>query len=64
MFISTFDIFKVGIEKHLKTPGHGMTKFDPEQDLIFDYGPPLPGHSNGMRLSAYDGAGDPLLECA
>jgi len=33
--------------------------FDPEKDLVFDYGPPLPGHANGLILSAYDKAGHP-----
>ncbi|MFV0409270.1 MAG: L-serine ammonia-lyase [Paracoccus sp. (in: a-proteobacteria)] len=32
-------------------------QFNPDADLIFDYGPPLPGHANGMILSAFDGAG-------
>jgi L-serine dehydratase len=31
--------------------------FDPDKDLVFDYGPPLPGHANGMTLSAWDAAG-------
>ena len=31
--------------------------FDPDKDLVFDYGPPLPGHANGMVLSAWDAAG-------
>jgi L-serine dehydratase len=26
--------------------------FAPAQDLIFDYGPPLPGHANGLVLEA------------
>ncbi|PLX36849.1 MAG: L-serine ammonia-lyase [Hyphomicrobiales bacterium] len=25
--------------------------FDPDQDIVFDYGPPLPGHANGMAFS-------------
>jgi L-serine dehydratase len=33
--------------------------FDPAQDLVFDYGPPLPGHANGMVLRAFDTAGNP-----
>ncbi len=32
--------------------------FDPGADLVFDYGPPLEGHTNGMVLSAYDAAGN------
>lgn len=33
--------------------------FDPAADVVFDWGPPLPGHANGMVLRAYDG-GDRL----
>lgn len=32
--------------------------FHSEEDLIFDYGPALPGHPNGMILMAYDAEGD------
>jgi len=32
--------------------------FDPGHDLVFDYGPPLPGHANGMVLSAWDANGN------
>lgn len=31
--------------------------FRPEEDLVFDYGPPLEGHANGMVLAARDAAG-------
>ena len=34
--------------------------FDPENDLIFDYGPALPGHANGMMLWALDSHGERL----
>ncbi|SDY36543.1 L-serine dehydratase [Jannaschia faecimaris] len=33
--------------------------FDPEANIIFDWGPPLPGHANGLVLRAFD-AGDRL----
>ncbi|OYR26228.1 serine dehydratase beta chain, partial [Brucella grignonensis] len=33
-------------------------RFDPDRDLVFDYGPSLPGHPNGMVLKAYDRAGN------
>jgi L-serine dehydratase len=36
--------------------------FDPDRDLIFDYGHPLPGHANGMILMATDAQGDVLLQ--
>jgi L-serine dehydratase len=32
--------------------------FDPAHDLVFDYGPALPGHANGLVLSAWDAAGN------
>jgi L-serine dehydratase len=35
--------------------------FDPAIDIIFDYGPPLPGHANGMIVQARATAGDVLL---
>jgi len=28
--------------------------FDPARDLVFDYGPPLPEHTNGLVLEAHD----------
>ena len=34
--------------------------FDAENDLIFDYGPPLPGHANGLQFWALDGQGERL----
>jgi L-serine dehydratase len=32
--------------------------FDPARDVVFDYGPPLPGHPNGMVLAVHDAAGN------
>ena len=43
-------------------PGLPPLAFDPARDLVFDYGPPLPGHANGMVLRAYDGAGHLYME--
>ncbi len=36
--------------------------FNPDTDLEFDYGPPLPGHANGMVLRAFDTQGNLYLE--
>lgn len=44
MFLSVFDSFKIGIGPPLV--------FAPDRDLIFDYGPPLPGHPKGRVLQA------------
>ncbi|MBU2980847.1 L-serine ammonia-lyase [Lentibacter algarum] len=35
--------------------------FNPKQDLLFDYGPALAGHANGMVLMATDAQGDVTL---
>ena len=35
--------------------------FDPDSDLIFDYGEPLARHTNGMRFTAFDDKGNTLL---
>jgi len=33
-------------------------KFKPDVDLVFDYGPALAGHTNGMVMQAYDAQGN------
>ncbi|MEM9317706.1 MAG: L-serine ammonia-lyase [Pseudomonadota bacterium] len=48
---------------HRVTPkGLPPLRFDPDNDLIFDYGPALPGHANGMILRAFDAAGYLAME--
>ncbi|WP_114965030.1 L-serine ammonia-lyase [Alkalilacustris brevis] len=46
--------------KLVSPPGLGRLAFDPARDLVFDYGPPLPGHANGLRLMAVDAQGDTI----
>ncbi|MEM6823763.1 MAG: L-serine ammonia-lyase [Pseudomonadota bacterium] len=48
--------------KSITPEGLPELAFDPERDLIFDYGPPLPGHVNGLILKALDAQGDAILE--
>ena len=43
-------------------PGLPVLRFDPVNDLVFDYGPSLPGHANGMILMATDAQGDVILQ--
>lgn len=48
---------------HLLTPpGLAPLAFDPGRDLVFDFGPALAGHANGMVLEALDAEGDVLLQ--
>jgi L-serine dehydratase len=42
----------------INVPRLGPLAFDPEKGVVFDYGPPLPGHANGMVLKAFDAAGN------
>lgn len=48
--------------KSLTLPNGGKIAFDPEQAVVFDFGPPLPQHPNGMRITATDAAGGQLSE--
>ena len=46
----------------INPPGLSELTFDPKKDLVFDYGPALPGHANGMILKATDAQGDVILQ--
>ncbi len=66
---STYDAAKADFvlaqinETHvIKAPGLPPLRFDPAKDLVFDYGPALPGHANGMILKATDAQGDVILQ--
>jgi L-serine dehydratase len=52
---------EIRAQKAVAPPGLPRLAFDPATDLKFDYGPPLPGHANGMVLSATDAQGDVIL---
>ena len=43
--------------RRITPPGLGELAFDPDKDLIFDYGPALAGHANGLILRAFDASG-------
>jgi L-serine dehydratase len=43
-------------------PGLPPLAFHPDRDLRFDYGPALPGHANGLILSATDAQGDIIAQ--
>ncbi len=49
-------------ETHVVSPqGLPALNFNPKEDLLFDFGPALPGHANGMILMATDAQGDVIL---
>jgi L-serine dehydratase len=55
-------LVKIKAEKTVTPKGLAPLTFDPESDLRFDYGAPLPGHANGLILMATDGQGDVILQ--
>ncbi len=52
---------RINAEHRLKLPFGATIDFDPDTDLIFDYGDRLPRHTNGMRFTALDDTGVTLL---
>ncbi|TCP63111.1 L-serine ammonia-lyase [Rhodovulum bhavnagarense] len=52
---------RIRAECQVRPEGLGPLVFDPTRDLVFDYDTPLPGHPNGMTLSATDAQGDVIL---
>lgn len=47
--------------KRIEPEGLASMAFDPDTDLVFDFGPSLPGHANGLIFQAIDGAGRLVL---
>ena len=50
-------IQEVTERKYITLPNGKRVSFDPIEDVIFDYGPALPGHANGMIFSLWDANG-------
>ncbi|WP_417589638.1 L-serine ammonia-lyase [Pararhodobacter oceanensis] len=48
--------------KRVSPPDLPELAFDPKVDLVFDYGPALDGHANGMVLLARDAQGDIIAQ--
>ncbi|MFO1107126.1 MAG: L-serine ammonia-lyase [Amaricoccus sp.] len=44
--------------RSIDVPSLGALAFDPDKGVVFDYGPPLPGHANGMVMRAFDASGN------
>jgi L-serine dehydratase len=49
------------VEKVVRPDGLPALGFDPANDIIFEYGPALPGHSNGLVLEALSSSGKTVL---
>ncbi|UXN03719.1 L-serine ammonia-lyase [Bartonella sp. HY406] len=49
-------------QKQIRPLGLPKMRFDPQKDIIFDYGPPLPGHANGIIFRVFDEKCTELLQ--
>lgn len=56
------ELARIRSEKTVAPEGLGTLAFDPAADLVFDYGPPLPGHANGLVLRGRDAQGDEIAQ--
>lgn len=54
-------LVKLRNTKQLCIPGVSTLAFDPNEDVIFDFGPALPGHPNGLNFVAQDACGTAVL---
>jgi L-serine dehydratase len=54
-------IEQINSQKQLNLDGKKLVNFDPQTDLVMNFGQSLKEHPNGMRLTAYDSAGIILL---
>lgn len=54
-------VHRIDAEQVLPLGGHKTIAFRRDDHLIFDFGPALPGHPNGMILIAFDASGDMLF---
>ena len=51
------DVAALRLSRHLPSLDGITLVFDPHHHIFFDYGPPLPGHPNGMEFHAVDAEG-------
>lgn len=56
------ELARIKAEGDVAPPGLPRLRFRPETDLVFDYGPNLPGHANGLVLRGTDAQGDVIAE--
>ena len=48
---------EISERRFITLPSGQRVSFDPAKDVIFDYGPALPGHANGMIFTLWDASG-------
>jgi len=56
------ELTRIQTEHFIQPSGLSQLAFSPKDDVIFDYGPPLPGHANGLICQGLDAQGDVITE--
>ncbi len=56
------ELARIQDDHNVQPAGLGTLTFHPKDDVIFDYGPALPGHANGLVLRGTDAQGDVITE--
>ena len=56
------ELARIKAEGHVTPDGLPQLAFVPADHLLFDYGPALPGHANGMILKGTDAQGDVVTQ--
>ena len=56
------DLAALQTSRRLPAASGLVLEFDSDEDLVFDRGPPLPGHPNGLRFRAIGEGGTPYLD--
>jgi L-serine dehydratase len=56
------ELARIRAEGTVSPPGLKTLRFQPETDLVFDYGPALTGHANGLIFRGTDAQGDVITQ--
>ncbi|WP_458790022.1 L-serine ammonia-lyase [Yoonia sp. MH D7] len=56
------EMVRIQAEHTVFPEGLGGLRFHPNEDVLFDYGPALAGHANGMILKGVDSQGDVITQ--
>jgi len=56
------EMTRIRAENTVLPDGLGTLRFNPNEDVLFDYGPALAGHANGMILKGTDAQGDVITQ--
>ncbi len=56
------ELTRIANEGTVMPEGLGQLVFKPKDDVVFDFGPNLPGHANGLIIRGLDAQGDVITE--